>query len=293
MWTMRKLLQTSPQETPQPQAPAFLPKLDSLYRQWPNSPVIVAMQVAPQGIAPKLVKPPLTCLQPMRMRRRSSFLLPSASLPPHLPAYLATLFDRDFAHLYYSFAPGLPLPRATSNVRLQMQDLGSSARTLATTTLRPGSRRLHSRSVTSCSATLFRAGARLLRDSSVRSCRVSFLLQGSAGGPRTLCGGLAHYSALNFRAFRRIAACLFPGLFRYFPLNRCRQADACTSSLRQSDGDGLLGGTRAMLALADVVHFLPHKFTGLGIWRFALTRILLRSLNRLSFRHKNLPSLPI
>src|ERR1700686_375009 len=90
MWTMKRL-QTFPQEMLQPQDPAFLPKLDPLGRHWPNSPVTVAMLVEAQGIAPKPAKPPLTCLQPMRMRRRSSFVLVSASPSPHLPTYLATL----------------------------------------------------------------------------------------------------------------------------------------------------------------------------------------------------------
>src|ERR1051325_579885 len=41
------------------------------------------------------------------------------------------------------------------------------------------------------------------------------------------------------------------------------QVDACASCLRQSDGDGLLGRTRTVLATADLFDLLAHELAGL------------------------------
>jgi hypothetical protein len=40
-----------------------------------------------------------------------------------------------------------------------------------------------------------------------------------------------------------------------------------------------------MLTLANMVHFLAHKFAGLRAGGFSFTRIPARALNRFSFRH--------
>jgi hypothetical protein len=63
------------------------------------------------------------------------------------------------------------------------------------------------------------------------------------------------------------------------------QFHACPACLRQSDRDGLLWRTCAMLALAHVVYFLPNKFAGLRAGRFSSLGIFPGSLERFSLRH--------
>jgi hypothetical protein len=41
-----------------------------------------------------------------------------------------------------------------------------------------------------------------------------------------------------------------------------------------------------MFAFADVMHLLAHEFAGLGAGRLAFTRVLTRTFDGLSFRHK-------
>jgi hypothetical protein len=41
-----------------------------------------------------------------------------------------------------------------------------------------------------------------------------------------------------------------------------------------------------MFAFADVMHLLAHEFAGLGARRLAFTRVLTRTFDGLSFRHK-------
>jgi hypothetical protein len=41
-----------------------------------------------------------------------------------------------------------------------------------------------------------------------------------------------------------------------------------------------------MFAFADVMHLLAHEFAGLGAGRLAFTRVLTRTVDGLSFRHK-------
>src|SRR5207253_2610226 len=54
---------------------------------------------------------------------------------------------------------------------------------------------------------------------------------------------------------------------------------------REPDGDGLLGGPRPVLALADVVHLLAHELARLRGWRLAFPGVLVGPLQRLLFGH--------
>src|SRR6185503_4173144 len=54
---------------------------------------------------------------------------------------------------------------------------------------------------------------------------------------------------------------------------RRRELHAGPARLRQSDRDRLLGGTRAVLALADVLDLLVDEFAGLRAWRLSRTLV--------------------
>src|SRR4030095_4618911 len=70
------------------------------------------------------------------------------------------------------------------------------------------------------------------------------------------------------------------------------QFHASATRLGQPDGYGLLRGTCAMLALADVMDLFPHEFSGLRRRRLALPRVATRTLKGFFFRHRgSLPSL--
>jgi hypothetical protein len=64
------------------------------------------------------------------------------------------------------------------------------------------------------------------------------------------------------------------------------QFDSCATGFRESNGDCLFGGRCAMLAFADVMHLLTYEFTRLSAGRLAFTRVLTRTLDGFSFRHK-------
>lgn len=61
--------------------------------------------------------------------------------------------------------------------------------------------------------------------------------------------------------------------------------DSRAASLGQADRDRLLRRSRAVFALADMIHFFAHEFSGLGAWSFALALILARPCDRFLFRH--------
>src|ERR1043166_6471319 len=65
----------------------------------------------------------------------------------------------------------------------------------------------------------------------------------------------------------------------------CRQLHAGPAGLRQADRNGLLRRAGAVLALPDVVHFLPHELACLRRWRLAFAGVLMRASQRLLFRH--------
>jgi hypothetical protein len=78
------------------------------------------------------------------------------------------------------------------------------------------------------------------------------------------------------------AACFLRG----FSLCRWTQWYAGATSFGETDRDRLLAGARSMLALANVVHFFPHKFPGLSRGRFALPPVTPGPLESLFFWHK-------
>ena len=90
---------------------------------------------------------------------------------------------------------------------------------------------------------------------------MAFALERSNRGSRTLgrCG-----FACRFCADGRIALCFPAGCTRYGAFSGRRELHACAPRLREPDGDRLLRGARAMLALADVVHFFADEFPRLG-----------------------------
>ena len=67
-----------------------------------------------------------------------------------------------------------------------------------------------------------------------------------------------------------------------------RKLDSCAARFRQADGDGLLCGSGAVLALLHVFDFFVDEFTGLCGWGLSLARVLFRSLQNFFFGHSNL-----
>src|SRR5438105_13144484 len=63
-------------------------------------------------------------------------------------------------------------------------------------------------------------------------------------------------------------------LLRGRALRRRRQVHSGAPSLRQPDGDRLLGGGGAVLAFAHVVHLLAHELAGLRARRLAGAAVL-------------------
>src|SRR5207244_2940068 len=111
----------------------------------------------------------------------------------------------------------------------------------------------------------------------------SFPLQGPMNRPRALGRG---------RTLRRFAVSArvgplgtLSGPFARLALLRRRQIDTGAPCLRQTDGDGLLGRTRSMLAFADVMHLLAHKLAGLCCRCLPLALVLARPLHCLLLWH--------
>lgn len=69
-----------------------------------------------------------------------------------------------------------------------------------------------------------------------------------------------------------------------------RQVDAGPSSLRQADRDGLLAGTRTVLALADVLHLLAYEFPSLRRRCLALLPVPTRPFECSFLRHERYSS---
>src|SRR6185312_6385197 len=84
------------------------------------------------------------------------------------------------------------------------------------------------------------------------------------------------------------AGCTFTGPLRSSTLLRWLEIDARAPRLRQTDGNRLLRGTRAVLALADVLHFLAYELARLRAGRLSLTFILASPLDRSLLWHSNL-----
>src|SRR5262249_5425418 len=66
---------------------------------------------------------------------------------------------------------------------------------------------------------------------------------------------------------------------------RRRKLHSGSPRLGQPDRDGLLGGPRPVLSLADVIHLLVNEFSGLGAGRFTLPRVPLRALDDVLLWH--------
>lgn len=117
------------------------------------------------------------------------------------------------------------------------------------------------------------------------SGRMPFPLQGIQGGPGPLGRGSAPRLALSLAViFFGFPGCAGRGLAS----TRRGQLHACPPGLGESDGDCLLRRCRAMLAFADVMHLFAHELPGLSAGGLAFTRVLTRTVNGLSFWHKNL-----
>jgi hypothetical protein len=56
------------------------------------------------------------------------------------------------------------------------------------------------------------------------------------------------------------------------------QFHSCAPRFRKTDGDGLLGGLRTMLALPNVMYFLADKLAGLRARRLPFPGILLGAI---------------
>jgi len=146
--------------------------------------------------------------------------------------------------------------------------------------------RLH-RLLSCCRALLRRAlpggRMRLFRQRRMGRGGRSFPFQGSMNRARALGRG---------RTFRRFAvsAGIGPrgapsGPFACLALPGRRQIDTGAPRLRETDGDGLLGRTRSMLAFADVMHLLAHKLAGLCRGRLPLALVLVGPLHCLLLWH--------
>lgn len=90
----------------------------------------------------------------------------------------------------------------------------------------------------------------------------------------------------------RILACL--GILFSLPSNRSgtfrrSQLHPGTTGLGKTYGYYLLGRTRTMLTLSNVMHLLTNEFSGLCGRRLALTGVFAGSFNCLSFRHETKP----
>jgi hypothetical protein len=66
------------------------------------------------------------------------------------------------------------------------------------------------------------------------------------------------------------------------------QRHASAASLGKTDGNSLPGRASAMLALANVVHFFAHKFSGLSRCGFALPSVTPGTFESLFFWHKSI-----
>ena len=87
------------------------------------------------------------------------------------------------------------------------------------------------------------------------------MLQRAARGRPTARARAPH---ITFTVATLIVLLGFPaGSFRGLTSRRWLELDPCAARFGQTDGDGLLRRTRAMLALSDVVNLLAHELTSL------------------------------
>jgi hypothetical protein len=62
-------------------------------------------------------------------------------------------------------------------------------------------------------------------------------------------------------------------------------ANSTPARLRQSNRDGLFGGSRSMFPFADVMHLFAHEFSRLRARRFSFFSVAVRSFASFFFRH--------
>src|SRR5438128_2644384 len=123
-------------------------------------------------------------------------------------------------------------------------------------------------------------GARLAREGGVRGGPAVLAFERAGDRARAGArGGVAAAPAGASGVFRAA-----PGLGGRLPSRR-GQVDARAPRLGEADGDRLLGGSRPVLAGADVVHLLAHELPGLGAGRLALPLVATGGSDRLLLGH--------
>ena len=146
-----------------------------------------------------------------------------------------------------------------------------------------GARRLPCSSRTLRRRATARARVCLSGERSLRGRAVTLALQSSANGVRSRARYFASWTPALGEIALGLAACARrSSLFG-------RELHSGAARLRQADGNGLLRRPRAVLALANVVHLFAHELAGLRRRRLSLARILVRALDRFSFRHPSPP----
>src|SRR5207302_5814180 len=108
-------------------------------------------------------------------------------------------------------------------------------------------------------AAAMRGGPGLARERLMGSGAVAFAAQRFQ--PRARAGGGRSNAALTFSIGAGGAAARF---CRGRSFARRPQLHSGAPGFGQSDGDGLFGGTGAVFAFANVVHFFADEFTGLS-----------------------------
>ena len=123
---------------------------------------------------------------------------------------------------------------------------------------------------------------RLLRER-LRACRrVSFLHQCLVNGARASCRWLAPPSTL---AGLISSLCAAPRLLRDLSLRGRRKVHPRAARLGEAYGNGLLGGTRTVLALTDMLHLFPNEFARLSRGGLAFSCVLACPFKSSFFRH--------
>jgi len=111
---------------------------------------------------------------------------------------------------------------------------------------------------------------------------MSFPFQSAAGCPRATSRCFAVGSPLA-----QIAGCLGTGTRRGTAFARCSELDARAAGFGETNRNGLLGRTSAVLPLPNMVHFFSDKFSGLCAGRFAFACILTSAFQGSFFWHKD------
>src|SRR5207248_552429 len=130
-----------------------------------------------------------------------------------------------------------------------------------------------------------RGAVRLPRKRRARRRRARLMLQCAPHRTGPPCGWPPAPPPLG-----NVARRLAPRLHRRLPRSRRLQLYSRPAGLRQPDRDRLLGRTRTVFALTDVVHLLTDELPSLRRRRFALGCILVRALDGFSLWHGSITS---